>query len=60
VNVTAKGSPPYKYERAGLLHLVLDARGMNCIRFPDQPGAVSFRDEDEARAVSAWLNGAVE
>jgi hypothetical protein len=54
--VQANGTPPYKYERAGTFYLVVDARGMNCIRFPGQPGAVCFQCEGDARMATEWLN----
>jgi hypothetical protein len=57
--VEFRGSPPYRYVRAGVADLVLDAQGMNTVSFPRQPGAVFFADADQAREAAQLVNEAV-
>lgn len=55
VIIEAGGIPPWKYEKIGRLHIVVDAAGINWTRFPGKPGAVSFATENRARAVVVAL-----
>lgn len=52
----ASGEPPYRYEKHGFLHLVLDRNGINWISFNDHPGAIAFPSEEEARTAVQMLN----
>lgn len=56
LRLRARGPAPYRYCKVGILHLVLDGNKNNCVTFPDQPGAVSFGSEEEAREAADKLN----